>query len=111
MFEERRNDGRTNLSVPVSCKCFFNPKDEKGLPIESVTLNVSDSGLCLYSVSDLSRCYKIEVHSVNGVPRHGKVVWCRPSGDLGIYQAGISFRHEDDELVLRKEGLLSPSFR
>lgn len=100
MFEDRRNTIRSGLSMPVDCTCYFRKDPHESISLASVTLNVSDSGICFYSERNLSECDKVEVRQRGSrFARTGKVIWCGRNEDLGIYLVGISLKYGDLESV------------
>jgi hypothetical protein len=105
MQDERRTFPRNILSLPIKCTCFLKDEERGTFSIESITLNVSDSGISFYSDTDLSGCSKVEIRgsSLLEQPRAGRIVWCNLLQDLGIFRVGVSFKHEDEELAPLEE--------
>lgn len=101
MKDERRSHQRRSLSEPVRCVCFLRSDEDRGFLIDSITMNVSDSGVCLCADINLLGCSKIEI-SGRGEwtpPRTGRIMWCRKAEDVGVYMVGVSLQHEDVELA------------
>jgi len=105
MPEEKRSHPRTLLSAPLKCTCFPKGEERRTFSIDSISLNVSDSGMSFYSDMDLSSCSKVEIITSGAGAQHrtGRIVWCRPLQDLGIYRVGVSFKHEDLEMAPLEE--------
>jgi hypothetical protein len=81
-------------------KSFESRKARPPVSLASVTINVSDSGICFYSDRNLSECDKVEVRERGSrVARSGKVIWCGRHEDLGIYLVGISLKYDDREFA------------
>jgi len=105
MFEEKRTHARSPISIPLKCTCFLKGDEHRTFSIESISLNVSDSGISFYSDLNLTDCRKVEIRgtSFTEQPRTGRIMWCRLLQDIGIYRVGVSFKHEDLEMAPLEE--------
>lgn len=73
-------------------------KGKKGRPIKCVTINVSDSGVGIYTEKPLDKnsTFMIRSSKLRALGRHGIVKWCRKLAP-GLYRAGMEVPQKEQE--------------
>jgi len=92
---ERRKDIRYDL--PKKIEYVLNP-ETSGKIYSGVTVNISNSGLCLYIFHPLTKGQKIIIQSTLPVPyQTAMVLWIKKVDD-DLYKAGVMFTDNSKNL-------------
>jgi hypothetical protein len=88
----RRREERHFLSAPIECEPTQNHTVEE---FKAISVNVSDSGMCFYTNSDLYDGLSLKITSARiwDAPRMATVRWCRKLIE-GLYMVGVSLTPE-----------------